>query len=161
MTDGTGRQQLPAAVIEALRQPAGETVAIVATVDDDGAPRTATFGAMRPITPETLRFACNRGHVTYDNIVRDGRVMVAVFAPPDVAVGIRGRARVLEERMDTLPDDALVQIDVEHIKSDHMPNAPIASGITYTVSRGVAAHLDAVNAELEAAAPPTWGVSRP
>jgi hypothetical protein len=153
MSDSTRWDRLPVAVIDALRQPPGEAVAIVATVDHDGGPRTATFGAMRPITPATLRFACNRGNVTYGNIVRDGRVMVAVFAPPDVAVGICGRARVLKERMDTLPDDAVVQIDVEDIKNDHLPNAPIASGITYTVSPAVAAQLDAVNAELEATAP--------
>jgi hypothetical protein len=142
--------ELPDDVIATLRQPPGEAAAIVATVDDDGAPRTATFGAMRPITPARLRFACNRANATYRNIVRDGRVMVAVFGPPDIAVGIRGRARVLKERMATLPDGAVVQIDIEQIKNDHLPNAPIASGITYTVSAALRAHLEAVNAELDA-----------
>jgi hypothetical protein len=141
---------LPRDVIDTLRKPPGQATAIVATVDDDGAPRTATFGAMRPVTPDALRFACNRANVTYRNIVRDGRVMVAVFGPPDVAVGISGRARVRKERMDTLPDNAVVQIDIDEVKNDHLPGAPIASGITYTVSAAVGAHLDAVNAELEA-----------
>lgn len=141
---------LPSEVIDTLRKPPGQATALVATVDDNGAPRTATFGAMRPVTPRALRFACNRSNVTYRNIVRDGRVMVAVFGPPDVAVGIRGRARVLKERMDALPENAVVHIDVEEVKNDHLPNAPIASGITYTVSAGVAAQLDTVNAELEA-----------
>ena len=141
---------LPDALIEALRRPPGEVVAIVSTVDDDGAPRTATFGAMVPISPTALRCACNRGHATYDNLLRDGRVMVAMFAAPDVAVGIRGRARVLKQRMDTLPDNAVVQIDVDHVKDDHMPMAPIASGVTYTVSEQMAANLTAANEELAA-----------
>lgn len=141
--------ELSEKVINALAQPPGEAVAVVATVDADGAPRTATFGAMRPVTTRELRFACNRSHGTYDNIVRDGRVMIATFAPPDVAVGIRGRARVVKERMDSLPDDAVVHIDVEAVKSDHLPHAPIASGVTYRLSPGTAAQLDAVNAELE------------
>jgi len=145
--------RLPDALVRVLRQPPGHVVAVVATVDADGAPRTATFGAMRPVAASTLRFACNRAHVTYDNIVRDGRVMVAVFGPPDVAAGIRGRARVLKERMDTLPDDALVQLDVQDVKSDHLPDVPIASGVTYTVSAAVAAQLEAVNAELDAEQP--------
>jgi hypothetical protein len=142
--------RLPSHVIEVLRGPPGEVTAIVATVDDDGAPRTATFGAMRPVGSDGQRFACNRVHVTYRNVVRDGRVMVAVFGPPDVAVGIRGRARVLKEHMDTLPADAVVQIDIDEIKNDHLPDAPMASGVTYTVSPALAAQLDAVNAELEA-----------
>lgn len=142
--------ELPEEVIDALRRPPGKAVAIVATVDDDGAPRTATFGAMRPISARTLRFACNRANVTYDNLLRDGRVMIATFAPPDVAMGIRGHARVLKERMDTLPEDAVVHVDIEAVKNDHMPVVPIASGITYSVSPEVAAQLDAVDAELEA-----------
>jgi hypothetical protein len=152
-SDDTGWDQadhLPSVVIDTLRKPPGQVTAVVATVDDDGTPRTATFGAMRPVTSDALRFACNRANVTYRNIVRDGRVMVAVFGPPDVAVGIRGRARVRKERMGTLPDNAVVQIDVDEVKNDHLPSVPIASGITYTVSSALAAHLDAVNAELEA-----------
>ena len=141
---------LPNEVIDTLRRPPGQTTVVVATVDSDGAPRTATFGAMRPVTPHALRFACNRANVTYRNVVADGRVMVAVFGPPDVAVGIRGRARVLNERMDTLPENAVVHIDVEAVKNDHLPNAPIASGITYEVSPAVTAQLNAVNAELDA-----------
>lgn len=141
--------ELPEDVVEVLTRPPGDAVAIVATVDDDGAPRTATFGAMRPVGPRELRFACNRAHATYDNITRDGRVMVATFAPPDVAVGIRGRARVVKERMDSLPEDAVVHLEVESVKNDHLPYTPIASGITYSMSAEIADRLDAVNEELE------------
>lgn len=37
--------------------------------------------------------------------------MVALFAP-DVAVGIRGRARVLKDQLDSWPGDAAVTIEV-------------------------------------------------
>ena len=80
-------------VISALRRPVGEIVAIVATVDVDGSPRTAAFGSVGPITGRELRFGCNRRHGSSANVVRDGQVMVALFASPDIAVGIRGRAQ--------------------------------------------------------------------
>lgn len=144
-----GRSRLPSSVVEALRRPPGDVVALVATVDDDGAPRTATFGAMRPISPTRLRFACRRETTTCRNIRRDGRVMVATYRPPDVAVGISGRAHVLRESMDTLPESVVVQVDVVEVKTDHLESVPIASGVTYDLSPDLAAHLEAANTELE------------
>jgi len=71
-------------------------VAIVATVDADGMPRTAPFGSLRAVTPGRLQLISLRYHDTYANLARDGRVSVAVLAPPDVAVSIRGRARIVK-----------------------------------------------------------------
>lgn len=145
--------ELPAAVILALRQPVGEVVAIVATVDADGSPRTAAFGSVRPITPQELRFGCNRQHGTYANVVRDGRVMVALFAPPDIAVGIRGRARVLKEQLDCWPADAAITIDVRAVKNDTLPMAPVVGGITYSVLPEVRVRIERYFEELEARPP--------
>jgi hypothetical protein len=145
--------ELPAAVIAALRQPIGQVVAIVATVDEDGSPRTAAFGSVRPITPHELRFGCNRTHATFANILRDGRLMVALFAPPDVAVGIRGRARVLKEELDCWPGDAAIAIEVSNVKNDALPMAPLESGITYSVPPAVGVRIQAYLDELEAAPP--------
>lgn len=146
------RSSLPAAAMAALRRPIGEAVAIVSTVDADGAPRTAAFGSMRSISPTSLRFGCNRSHDTFANLVRDGRVMVAVFAPPDVAVGVRGRAHTLREQIPVWPTDAVIEIAVETVKNDFLPGAPIASGITYELSEDVAAQLDRYIAHVEAGA---------
>lgn len=146
--------ELPAAVIAALRRPPGEVLAIVATVDADGAPRTAAFGSIRPITPNELRFGCNRAHATFANVIRDGRVMVALFAP-DIAVGIRGRARVLKEKLDSLPRDAAIVIEVSAVKNDALPMAPVATGISYSVSAEVGERIQQCLDELEAAPPLT------
>lgn len=146
--------EVPAAVMTALRQPVGAVVAIVATVDADGSPRTAAFGSVRPISARELRFGCNRAHGTFANVVRDGRVMVALFAPPDVAVGIRGRAHVLKEELDCWPGDAAITIAVSTVKNDALPMAPIESGITYSVPSDVRARIERYFDEVEAAAPP-------
>ena len=65
-------------------------ITVVATVDADGAPRTAPFGSLRAVTPSLLRLACNQYHDTYANLCRDGRVSVALLAPPNIAVSILG-----------------------------------------------------------------------
>ena len=145
--------ELPAFVISALRRPVGEVVAIVATVDVDGSPRTAAFGSVRPITSRELRFGCNRTHGTFANVVRDGQVMVALFASPDVAVGIGGRARVLKEELDCWQGDAAIAIDVSTVKNDALPMAPVESGITYSVPPEVRVRLRQYFEELEAAPP--------
>ena len=62
--------ELPPDVFEAWRKPnrAINPVAIVATVDADGMPRTAPFGSVRAITPRLLRLATSRYHDTYRNL---------------------------------------------------------------------------------------------
>jgi len=74
--------------------------------------------SLRALTPQRLRFGCGREHDTFANIVRDGRVVVSLLAKPNVAVSIRGRARVVQERMDLLDSDAVVEIAVDEVKND-------------------------------------------
>lgn len=110
----------------------GPTV-IVATTRSDGSPHTAPFGSMCAISTRTLRFASDRRHDTYANIVRDGRVTVSLVAPPDIAVSVRGRARVLKEKMSLMETDAVLEIEVEEVKNDMIRGTKIETGITYSV----------------------------
>ena len=127
--------ELPPSVYAALRKAdaAINPITIVATVDPDGTPRTAPFGSLRAVTPGLLRLVCNRYHDTYANLCRDGRATVALLAPPDVAVSIRGRARVVKERLDVDEHDAVVEIDVEEVKNDMMRIGAIESAITLSI----------------------------
>ena len=124
--------ELPQEVFEALHKPnrAINPITIVATVDPDGTPRTAPFGSLRAVTPRLLRLVCNRFHDTYANLCHSGRVMVALLAPPNIAVGIRGQARVVKEQMDVDEHDAVVEIDVEEVKNDMIRRGAIESAIT-------------------------------
>jgi len=124
---------LPPYVFDALHKPdrAINPVAVVATVDADGAPRTAPFGSLRAVTPRLLRLACNRHHDTYANLCRDGQVCVALLAPPDIAVSIRGRARLVQERMQIGEHLAVLEIDVEEVKNDMMRRGKIESGVGF------------------------------
>jgi len=66
--------ELPQGVFAAWRKPdrAISPVAIVATIDADGTPRTAPFGSLRAVTPCLLRLCSWHGHDTYANLCRGG-----------------------------------------------------------------------------------------
>lgn len=117
--------ELPPEVFEVLRKPNRviNPVTIVATVDADGTPHATPFGSMRAVTPRLLRMISLHYHDTYANLCRDGRVMVALVAPPNIAVSIRGRARVVRERMNTDERSAILEIDVEEVKNDMVAGA--------------------------------------
>ncbi len=142
--------ELPEEVFTALRKPNRgiNPVTIVATVDPDGSPRTAPFGSVRAVTPQLLRMISLHYHDTYKNICRDGRVMVALVAPPNIAVGIQGRARVLREQMNASEGSAILEIDVEEVKNDMVAGA-IGSAITFFPADQHKAWFEAVLGEVE------------
>ena len=125
--------ELPPDVFAALHKPnrAINPVTIVATVDSDGRPRTAPFGSLRAVTPRLLRLACANYHDTYVNLCRDGQVSVAVLAPPNIAVSIRGRARIVKGQMDIAKQLVAVEIDIEEVKDDMMRRGIIESALGF------------------------------
>lgn len=107
---------------------------IVATIDEDGAPRTAPFGSMRAINHGLLRFLVHRRHDTLANLKRDPRVMIALVCPPNHAVSVRGVARVVEEPFSADEGYALVEIDISEVKNDIPARIDIESGINIAPS---------------------------
>jgi hypothetical protein len=140
---------LPAEVFEAWHKPDGaiSPVAIVATTDPDGAPRTAPFGSLRAITPRLLRLFSWREHDTYANLCRDGRVSVALVSA-DVAVSVTGRARVVRERAHYDEQFAIVEIDVDEVKNDMIYRVVVESGIEIVPKERHKSWYSAVMAEL-------------
>jgi flavin reductase (DIM6/NTAB) family NADH-FMN oxidoreductase RutF len=143
--------QLPKTVFPALENRRIGSAAIVATVDRDGSPHTAPFGSLCVVSPTTLRFGCDRKHDTYANIRRDGRATVSLVAPPDVAISIKGKAKVLKERMNLVDTDAIIEIEVEDVKDDLIPGAFIVSGILYSTAHHVKEFIGLYVDEVKAA----------
>jgi hypothetical protein len=141
--------ELPAEVFEAWHKPDGaiSPVAIVATVDLDGSPRTAPFSSMRAITPRLLRLFSWHEHDTYANLCRDGRVSVALVSP-DVAVSVTGRARVAREKAHHDEQFAILEIDVEEVKNDMAYRIIVESGIEIVPKEQHKPWYDAVMAKL-------------
>ena len=143
--------ELPPDVFAVLHKPnrAINPVTVVATVDPDGTPRTAPFGSLRAVTPRLLRLACNHYHDTYANLCRDARVSVALLAPPNIAVSILGRARVVKERMDVAEHLVVVEIDVEEVKNDMMRRGIIESAVGFTPPEELKDYYVGAIAEIE------------
>jgi hypothetical protein len=143
--------ELPPDVFDALHKPnrAINPVTVVATVDADGAPHTAPFGSLRAVTPRLLRLACNRHHDTHANLCRDGQVSVVLLAPPNIAVSIRGQARMVREQMDIGEHLAVFEIDVEEVKNDMMRRGVIDSAVAFTPPEDLRDYYVGAIAEIE------------
>ncbi len=149
-------EELPPGVFDALHKPgrAINPIAVLATVDADGAPRTAPFGSLRAVTPRLLRLACNRHHDTYANMCRDGQVSVCLLAPPNIAVSIRGQARVVQERMEIGEYLAVVEIDIDEVKNDMMQRGAIESAAGFAPPDELRPFYVGAIAEIEDMGPP-------
>jgi hypothetical protein len=143
--------ELPSEVFDALHKPnrAINPVTVVATVDPDGTPHTAPFGSLRAVTPQLLRLACDRHHDTYANLCREGQVSVVLLAPPNIAVSIRGRARMVKERMDIGEHLAVFEVDVEEVKNDMMRRGVIESAVGFTPPEELRGYYVGAIAEIE------------
>jgi uncharacterized pyridoxamine 5'-phosphate oxidase family protein len=124
------------------------TIVVVATVDEDGSPRTAPFGWVYAKDGRTLRFSTSRGHDTYKNIVRDGRVMVCLLEEGNTAVSIKGNARVCRERLSVREHCAMVEVDITGVKSDVTGVARVISGIRCEIDERYVELTNSVYAEL-------------
>jgi hypothetical protein len=80
---------------------------------------------------------------------RDGAVSVAALAPPNIAVGIRGRARVVKERMEIGEHLAIVEIDIEEVKNDMMRQGAIESGVGFAPPEDLVPYYVGAIAEIE------------
>ena len=143
--------ELPPDVFAVLHKPnrAINPVTIVATVDTSGRPRTAPFGSLRAITPRLLRLACGNYHDTYANLCRDGRASVALLAPPNIAVSIYGRARIVKRQMDIEKHLVAVEIDIEEVKNDMMRRGIIDGSAGFTPPEDLKSFYVGAIAEIE------------
>jgi len=128
--------ELPETAFRAWHKTKGELnpSSVVATVDEDGFPHIAPFGSMRAVSPKLLRFIAHRYHDSLHNLKRDPRVMVALISKPDIAVSIKGIARVVEEPFNIDQNYALIEIDIDEVKNDMPVRIGIDSGITISPS---------------------------
>ena len=142
--------ELPMNVFEAWHKPGNaiSPVAIIATVDSDGKPRTAPYGSLRAITPRILRLCSLHDHDTYANLRRDGQVSVSLIFPPDIAVSIRGRARVVKQRMAHDENFAVLEIDVGEVKNDMAYGLEIDSTITISAKEDMQSWYEGIMKEI-------------
>jgi hypothetical protein len=90
---------IPDRVVRLLR--AGAAVVLI-TVGADGWPHSALTWAVAPAA-DRVRFAVDHGSTTLANLERDGKATLQVIGRENTLALIKGRARVLLERLAAAP----------------------------------------------------------
>lgn len=120
--------ELPEDAVKLLSH-VGKTV-VIATVDSNGWPNAAPMAWAVAKDKQTIRMAVNASSTTLQNIY--GSDKVGLFIGSDnMAIGVKGRARLLKEPMDSVPFPmAIVEIVVEAV--DDKMGAPLGATPTGT-----------------------------
>ncbi|MBI5289883.1 MAG: pyridoxamine 5'-phosphate oxidase family protein [Chloroflexi bacterium] len=122
MSSGDARDTLPDALIEYL---AGGRLVAGATVDADGRPYTMVMNSVIAVDAHTIRFALDHRTHTLAHLRERAAMMLEVIGDGFV-FGVRGEARIVKELMERCPvPSALIQFDVEAVKSDLPPGVQI------------------------------------
>ena len=124
MSSGNERESLPDAVVEFL---SGGQLVIGATIDDDGLPYTMVMNSVIAIDARTLRFALDHRTHTLTNL-RARTIMMLEVVGDGFVFGVRGTVRILKEKMEQFPvPSALMQLDIESVKSDLPPGVQVSA----------------------------------
>ncbi len=122
MSSGDARDTLPDALAQYL---AGGRLVFGATIDADGRPYTMVMNSVVAIDAHTIRFALDHRTHTLAHLRERPALMLEVIGDGFV-FGVRGQARIVKELMAQCPvPSALVQLDVETVKSDLPPGVQI------------------------------------
>ena len=102
---------------------------IVATLDRDLHPHTAPFHYIVVCNPGRLRLAVSKELLTYRHIADNAYVALAVLEDGDVAVCIKGSARVVLPKMDCDCNMAVVEVEIDEIRRDNSQSHYVTQGI--------------------------------
>lgn len=123
---------------------AKERLVLLATVDETGAPNVSAISWVHAPDERRVRFAvANRSRIV-ENVRKNSRVALAVFAQESI-LSISGEARIVQETMDGVPLKlALVEVAVSEVRDVIFYGAKIAVEPRYekTYNLQAAAKLD-------------------
>jgi len=102
---------------------------VVGTIDHDGHPHTAPYNQIYAMDCRHLRLAINRQDATYQSLCQRGLAMIEVLEEGDIAVGLKGQARVVAQNMEANCNLALVEIEVTEVKRDNSAYYLVSQGV--------------------------------
>ncbi|GIM27759.1 hypothetical protein CPJCM30710_04250 [Clostridium polyendosporum] len=102
---------------------------LVSTVTEEGFPHAMPVHLMAAPDDKTIRMALMKKHQTTVNIKNNGKALISVLEGSDIAIGIKGTARVVREPMEGNDVMCMVEFKVEEIKSDTTPTVIVTDGI--------------------------------
>ncbi|MGI8550234.1 MAG: pyridoxamine 5'-phosphate oxidase family protein [Dehalococcoidia bacterium] len=94
---------------------------VVTTVDEASRPWTGVMSWVRAVDPRTIHLIIANFSESLRNLRANGQIMLQLLGD-DFTYGVRGIARVVEERLEGAPVPAvLVEMTVEYVKDDLTP----------------------------------------
>jgi hypothetical protein len=109
-------------VVDYLR---GGRLVVGSTVDDEGHPYTMVMNSAIALDPRTIRFALDHRTQTLRNL-RERPAMSLEIIGDGFVFGVRGTTKIIRDTMEKCPvPSALVQLDVEAVKSDLPPGVQV------------------------------------
>ncbi|TGE32216.1 pyridoxamine 5'-phosphate oxidase family protein [Desulfosporosinus sp. Sb-LF] len=105
------------------------TTVVVSTLTPEGFPHAMPVHLIFAPNDKTFRMALVKSHQTTTNIKNNGKAFITVLEGTDIAMGIKGTARVVREPMEGNAAMCMVEFDIEQIKSDTTPTVIVTEGI--------------------------------
>lgn len=118
---------LPPEVVELFNKEL--TTVIVSTITPEGFPHAMPVHLLAAPDGKTVRMALVKAHQTTANIKDNGKAFITVLDGPDLAMGIKGTARVVREPMEGNAAMCMVEFKVEQVKSDTTPTVIVTEGV--------------------------------
>lgn len=118
---------LPQEVVELFNKEL--TTVVVTTITPEGFPHAMPVHLLAAPDNKTVRMALVKAHQTTANIKDNGKAFITILEGPDLAMGIKGTARVAKEPMEGNAAMCMIEFKVEQIKSDTTPTVIVMEGV--------------------------------
>lgn len=105
------------------------TTIILSTVTSEGFPHAMSVHLISAPDDKTVRMALASKHKTTENIKDNGKAFITVLEGTDIAVSMKGAAKVIREPMEGNSAMAMIEFKVEEIKSDTTPTVIVTDGV--------------------------------
>lgn len=102
---------------------------VIATLDSKQQPHTAPFNYLVACDAKHLRVAIERNQQTFNNLMANGKISLAVLEEGDLAFSIKGDTRLYREQMLADAGMAIMEIEVAEVRKNNSTAYFVTQGI--------------------------------
>lgn len=121
--------KLPPAVKKLLNREAASVV--LSTVTAGGWPHAMPVHLLCAPSEQIILISLMKAHQSTQNIRDNGKAMITILESDDIAVGIKGMAKITREPMHANKAMALIEFEIIEIKSDTTPTVVVTQGVQF------------------------------
>jgi len=107
------------------------TSVVLSTLTPEGYPHAMPVHLLCAPDEKTILMALVKNHQSTLNIKDNGKAMITALDGEDIAVGIKGAAKVVKEPMDANKAMVAIEFQVQEVKSDTTPTVIVTQGVRF------------------------------